>query len=80
MEMYSPPRVTEEAQRWGPKTGEAMDLTTGWNFRRQDHRNQAWRYVEEKKPMLVIGSPMCTIVPCPTKSLGVERRETAEVV
>ena len=36
MEMYSPPRATEEAKRWGRKSGEAMDLTTGWNFRKQD--------------------------------------------
>ena len=29
VEIFSPPRVTWEAEHWGPPTGEAMDLTTG---------------------------------------------------
>ncbi len=31
-EIYSPPRVTKEGQRWELKAGEAMDFTTGWDF------------------------------------------------
>lgn len=31
-ELFSPPRVTAEARHWGFRTGEAMYLTTGWNF------------------------------------------------
>ena len=42
MEMYSPPRVTEEAKEWGRKPGEAMDLTTGWDFRKEEDRKRAW--------------------------------------
>ena len=30
MEMYTPPRVTEEAKKFGLQPGAAMDLTTGW--------------------------------------------------
>ena len=38
-----------------------MDLKTGWDFRRKDHREQARRYVEDMKPLLIIGSPECTM-------------------
>ena len=60
-EVYSPPRVSEEGIRWGLKPGEAMDLTTGWDFRSRAQRDRAWQYLEEKKPKLLIGSPMCTL-------------------
>ena len=60
-EVYSPPRVTARASKWGLQAGEAMDLTTGWDFTRPEDRARAWRYLEEKKPKLLIGSPMCTM-------------------
>ena len=60
-EVYSPQRVTLEARKHGLKPGEAMDLTTGWDFRQQEHRELAEKYVEELKPLLLIGSPMCTM-------------------
>ena len=59
-EMYSPPRVTVQAEKFGLRKGEAMDLTKGWDFTKKDHRERARRYVEEKKPLVVIGSPPCT--------------------
>ena len=37
-EMYSPPRVTARATEMGLKAGEAFDLTTGWDFRREEDR------------------------------------------
>ena len=58
-EIYSPQRVTNEARRYGLKPGEAMDITTGWDFRNQEDRERALRYVKEEKPLVVIGSPMC---------------------
>ena len=59
-EIFSPPRVTAEAANWGFRTGESMDLTTGWNFNFPADRQRAWKYLEEYKPKLVIGSPCCT--------------------
>ena len=41
VEAYPPPRVTLEAKKFGLKPGEAWDLTTGWDFNRQDHREEA---------------------------------------
>eukprot|EP00974_Lingulodinium_polyedra_P046286 4435979-Lingulodinium_polyedra.AAC.1 len=38
-----------------------MDLKTGWDFRREDHRERARQYIDEKKPKLIIGSPECTM-------------------
>ena len=38
-----------------------MDLQTGWDFNREDHRKAADRYVIEQEPKLVIGGPMCTM-------------------
>ena len=60
-EMYSPPRVTAEAKNFGLKTGEAMDLTTGWDFSQDEHKERALKYIDEYKPKLIIGSPMCTM-------------------
>ena len=58
IEMHSPPRVTKQAQEWGMKAGAAMDLTTGWDFRKQKDRDKAWKYIEEHKPGVVIGSQL----------------------
>ena len=60
-EVYSPKRVTAEGEKMGLRIGEAMDLTTVWDFRKQEDRDRAWRYVKESKPRLLIGSPMCTM-------------------
>jgi len=34
-EIYSPARVTAYAKKMGLQSGEAMDLTTGWDFRHE---------------------------------------------
>ena len=49
-EVYSPTRVTGYAEKYGLKPGEAMDLTTGWDFRRKEHRETAIEYVRRVKP------------------------------
>ena len=38
-----------------------MDLTTGWDFTRHEHREAAREYRRTVKPRLLIGSPMCTM-------------------
>ena len=60
-EIYSPPRVTTEGKKHGLRIGEAMDLTTGWDFRRSEDRSRAMAYIDKYKPQLIIGSPMCTM-------------------
>ena len=60
-EFYSPPRTTAQGEKMGLKVGEAMDLTTGWDFRRPDHRERAREYRRKHRPKLLVGSPMCTM-------------------
>ena len=63
-ETYSPPRVTEHAtnhKEMGVRPGWAMDLMTGFDFTKPQDQARAWTYVKESKPVLVIGSPACTM-------------------
>ena len=58
-EVYSPIRVNGHAANMGLKPGDSMDLVTGWDFSREDHRRMAKKRIEETKPNLLIGSPEC---------------------
>ena len=66
-EFYSPPRVTEMVGSMGLRAGWSLDLTktdqygNAWDFNSPEMRNKAVRQVLEDKPLLLIGSPMCTI-------------------
>ena len=61
MELYSPARVTEQAQIFGLRPGEAMDLKTGWNFDREEDWRAAKTCLRDHKPLLLVESPMCTM-------------------
>ena len=49
-EVFSPPRVGSEATKFGMTPGDAMDLTTGWDFNLASHRAKAEAYVDKDKP------------------------------
>ena len=51
-ELYSPPWVTAEAQKFGLKTSEAMDILTGWDFTKNQHKRMAKEYIDKYKPRL----------------------------
>ena len=68
-EVYSAPRVSEAARRhprMGLLPGLALDLTTcnkdgaPWNFNDPEMRAEAERLIDLEKPVLLIGTPMCT--------------------
>ena len=68
-EIYSGPRVTALARRrrkYGVEAGVALDLTTTddqgkpWDFNDLRRRLRAGRLLDEQRPTLLIGSPMCT--------------------
>ena len=59
MEVYSPPRVTVEAKKFGLKAGEALDLVTGYDFGKVADRERVWEIINRDKPALVVGSPEC---------------------
>ena len=56
-EVFSPPRVTIEAKKFGLKAGEEWDLTNGWDFRIKVHRDAAEKYQEEMNPLCVDRKP-----------------------
>ena len=68
-EIYSPPRVTAMAKMcpsYGVLPGFALDLTTHdadgriWDFDDPDMRERAWNKIKTERPLLIVGSPMCT--------------------
>ena len=65
-EVYSPPRVVEVATSMGLRGGWSLDLTTQdelgnpWDFNKLHMRNKAVRKLLSDKPLVLIGSPMCT--------------------
>ena len=59
-EVFSPPRIAAMAQRMGFVAGSSMDLKTGWDFSRADHRRVAIETLVREKPWIVVGSPPCT--------------------
>ena len=67
MEIFSPPRVTKEAElqnraghqpTW--RVGLALDLTTGYDFTCPRTRHRILRMLDQWRPCLVILSPPCT--------------------
>ena len=68
-EIYSPPRVTA-APKLLPELriipGSSLDLTTAdvdaqlWDFGSKVMRDRALKKIREERPLLLIGSPMCT--------------------
>ena len=65
-EAYSPPRVAEMANKMGMRGGWSLDLTAcdtdgaPWGFNSNTMRNRATKKFLNGKPLVLIGSPMCT--------------------
>ena len=62
-EVFSPPRVSAEAIKFGLMARDAMDITTGWDFNRRDHRLGAERRLDQQNPLVLIGSPLHRVQP-----------------
>lgn len=66
VEIYSPPRVTKSAKRWGLEGGWSPDFTTKdsdgktWDFSKSKMRKRAIEKINKDKPLLTVGSPMGT--------------------
>ena len=58
-EVYSPPRVCEEARRQGLRAKLSLDLTNGWDFRLAAHRKKAKELVRKHRPAVLLLSPPC---------------------
>ena len=82
-EVYSPPRVTAAARRlprYGLEPGLALDITvddeTGrpYDFNRREQRQKAEAKIDAQRPLLLIGSPMCTALSA-IQAINRERRD-----
>eukprot|EP00959_Pyramimonas_sp_CCMP1952_P005034 105809-Pyramimonas_sp.AAC.1 len=58
-ELFSPERVGPKAELKGLGPTKALDLTTGWDLLRADHRREMWRPLAEDQPEWVAMSPPC---------------------
>ena len=81
MIIYSPPRVTLEAElqnkhgiqpKW--QVGQALDLTTGFDFKLPKDRRFALSQVRHWKPSLLVLSPPCTTA-SPLRNLSDHKRD-----
>ena len=61
MELYRPVRVNKHVKRYGLTPGSSLDSPRGWDFDRSCDRASALRIIDTQEPLLVIGSPMCTM-------------------
>ena len=59
LEVFSPPRDVGQGMKIGLKAGSSMGLLTGWDFELKSDRGRPTKQLEEKEPMLIIGSPPC---------------------
>ena len=58
-DVYSPERVAQVARGFGLVAGSSFDLTSGWDFAREDHGESAWKQIKKESPYLPVGSPPC---------------------
>ena len=61
MELFSEPRVAQWCSEHCLKAGISVDLKTGWDLHRRDHQELVLEYVRKNKPMMIVGSPPCTM-------------------
>ena len=59
-EVFSPARVAQVAKKFGLLAGSSMDLTDGWDFNLNEHKQLAWKRIKDEQPYVVVGSPPCT--------------------
>ena len=62
VEVFSLPRVFLVGTEMGLQPGEALDFRTGWDFDLQRPWDAAVEYIRRVKPLLVVGSPECTLL------------------
>ena len=58
-EVFSPPRMTAQAHRFGLTPGMAFDLNIGFDLDDPKDVRRLWRYLVEERPLLIFGSPEC---------------------
>lgn len=60
-ELFGPGRFAEKASAFRLLPGTAFDLRAGWDLATASGRQACWRLLDDERPVLVIGSPPCTL-------------------
>ena len=60
VELYSPPRVVEEARRRGLRAELSVDLCTGYDLKDSETKEHVRKELSRRKPKLLVSSPPCT--------------------
>ena len=58
-EVFSPPRVSSEAEKMGHRSGGAYDLETGYDLTTPRDRRRVMKYLREEDPDLLVVCPPC---------------------
>ena len=58
-EVFSPPRVSLEAEKMGHQSGGAFDLETGYDLTKARDRRQVMKQLQEADPDLIVICPPC---------------------
>ena len=58
-EVYSPPRMAEEATAQHLQPGSSIDIHTGWDLSQPAQAKKMWQTLEAEDPDLVVLSPPC---------------------
>ncbi len=58
-ELFGPGRFTSRSSAFDLMPGTAMDFRTGFDFNMEHDRVRARAIIDEEKPWLIVGSPMC---------------------
>ena len=60
VELYSPPRLVEEAQKRGLKASLSIDLVTGYDMNQKDQQEWVRQELRRRRPRLLTTTPPCT--------------------
>ena len=60
VELYSPPRLVEEAQKRGLKASLSIDLVTGYDMNKKDQQEWVRQELRRRRPRLLTTTPPCT--------------------
>ena len=84
-EVYSQPRVCQEASHYGLQPGWSLDLTMEdpetkrpWDLSKSDVQNRVRDLVRKTKPFCIIGSPPCTPF-SPLQAISKKKRDPRTV-
>ena len=58
-EVFSQPRVAQEAQKMGMKAGTSFDLVNGYDLRTSEGKRRCWEQLKKEDPDLVVVCPPC---------------------